>query len=99
MKSSLLTTVLAQINNRSGLKRIIANTGWLFADKFLALLAGLLVGAWIARYLGPKQYGQYNYALAFTALFAPFASLGLATIAVREFVRRPEDKPQILGTV
>jgi PST family polysaccharide transporter len=88
---------LSRINNRSAFK-IVVNTGWLFVDKFSSLVAGFLVGAWVARYLGPAQYGLYNYALAFEALFVPIAGLGLANIIVREIVRAPEDKNTILGT-
>ncbi len=98
MKFSSLTTVLTHINSHPGLQRIFNNTGWLFLDNLTALLAGFLVGAWMARYLGPAQYGFYSYALAFPALLAPIASLGLNSIVVREIVRNPIEKLSILGT-
>ncbi|HET60219.1 MAG TPA: flippase [Chloroflexi bacterium] len=94
----ILSTVLSRINERSALRKIIANTSWLLVDKFLSLVAGFLVGAWVARYLGPAQYGFLNYALAFESLFVPIAGLGLASIVVREIVRAPDDKNTILGT-
>lgn len=83
---------------RSGLQKIIANTGWLFADHLAATLAGFIVGAWVARYLGPSQYGTYNYALAVVALFTPLVALGLKDIVVRDIVRTPDEKNEILGT-
>jgi polysaccharide transporter, PST family len=98
VKHNPVATVLARINSRSGLRQMAANTGWLLTDKLLALSVGVLVSAWVARYLGPAQYGFYSYALAFTALFAPIAELGLANIAVRELVRDPYRKNEILGT-
>jgi PST family polysaccharide transporter len=69
-----------RINGRNNLQAILSNSGWLFTDKILRLGVGLFVGVWIARYLGPEQYGLWNFATAFTALFGAFASFwGWAT--------------------
>jgi len=80
------------------LQKIVANIGWLFWDNLLRIIINLFVGAWIARYLGPEQYGMLNYAMAFAALFAPIAQLGLDSIVVREIVKYPEKTNEILGS-
>ena len=59
---------------------------------------GLFVGVWIARYLGPGQFGQLNYATAFVSLFGLVAALGLNGIVVRDIVRNPDDACTTLGT-
>lgn len=59
---------------------------------------GLLIGVWVARYLGPEQFGLFNFALAFTGLFGAIATLGLQGIAVRDIVRDPENARLTLGT-
>lgn len=59
---------------------------------------GLLVGVWLARYLGPEQFGQLNYAIAFVGLFGVIAGLGLNGIVVRDIVREPEAADTTLGT-
>lgn len=59
---------------------------------------GLIVGVWIARYLGPEQFGAYNFAIAFIALFGTLASLGLDGIVVRDIVREPSKKHEILSS-
>ena len=59
---------------------------------------GLFVGVWIARYLGPEQFGQLSYAMAFVALFGAIATMGLPGILVRDLVREPEQAPELLGT-
>ena len=59
---------------------------------------GLLVGVWVARYLGPEQFGLFNYATAVVALFAAIATLGLNNIVVRGLVRYPEEANSTLGT-
>lgn len=87
-----------RLNERHSLQAILGNIGWLFADKILRMGVGLFVGVWIARYLGPEQYGLWNYAIAFTSLFAAFATLGLDGIVVRELVKNPERQNELLGS-
>lgn len=79
-------------------QRIASNLGWLFFDNLLRLGVGLFVGAWVARYLGPKLYGTYNYALAYYSIFSVVATLGLERIVVRDLVREPDRKEEILGS-
>lgn len=59
---------------------------------------GLLVGVWVARYLGPEQFGQINYASAFVGLFGVMAGLGLNSIVVRDIIREPENVNTTIGT-
>jgi PST family polysaccharide transporter len=80
------------------LQKVIKNTAWLFADKVLRMGMALVVGVWMARYLGVQKFGLYNYALSFAGLFGMFATLGLDTIVVRDIVRQPSNKDEILGT-
>ncbi|NDY42307.1 flippase [Dissulfurirhabdus thermomarina] len=87
-----------RIEHRPALLKIVDNIGWLFLDKFLRLGLGLLVGVWLARYLGPAQFGLLSFAQAFVGLFAAVATLGLQGIVVRDIVREPESAPLTLGT-
>jgi polysaccharide transporter, PST family len=81
-----------------GLRKIIGNLGWLMVDRIVRMGTGLFVGVWVARYLGPVQFGSLNFALAFVALFATVTTLGLDGIVVRELLHNPEDLHEILGT-
>ncbi|MFM6077488.1 MAG: flippase, partial [Dolichospermum sp.] len=58
---------LSFLKSSDKLREIIANTGWLFADRILRMGVGLFVGVWVARYLGVQQFGVFNYATAFVA--------------------------------
>ena len=78
--------------------KILENIGWLFFDKILRMGLGLLVGVWIARYLGPEQFGLLSFAIAFTWLFSAVSTLGLPEIVVRDLVREPDTKLETLGT-
>lgn len=83
---------------RANLQAIVHNSGWLLFDKLIRLMLGLLVGAWVARYLGPEQYGQLAYVLACLAFFQAVVTLGLDNIVVRDISLHPERTAQILGT-
>jgi polysaccharide transporter, PST family len=80
------------------LQAILANTGWLFLDRLVRKGLGLLVLVWVARYLGPVQFGSLNYALAFSALFAALGGLGLDGIVIRDLVRQPDSQGETLGS-
>ena len=90
--------VKRRIEGRPYLKKVLGNTIWLFADKVLRMGTGLVVGVWVARYLGPEQFGALNFASAFAGLFAAIATLGLEGIVVRDIVREPERKYEILSS-
>lgn len=96
--SALPIFLKKRIEGRHNLQKILGNTGWLFFDKILRMGVGLIVGVWVARYLGPEQFGAFNFAIAFVALFGAFASLGLDGIVVRDIVREPERKYEILSS-
>jgi PST family polysaccharide transporter len=76
----------------------MGNMGWLFVDRIVRMGMGLFVGVWVARYLGPDQFGSLNFALAFIALFGTATNLGLEGIVVRELLHNPEGRREILGT-
>jgi len=87
-----------KVEGRAYLQNVISNTGWQFADNFVRMGIGLVVGVWLARYLGPEKFGLYNYALAFVSLITPIATLGLEDIVARDIVRDPGSKGEILGS-
>ena len=62
----------------------------MLGEQVLRILAGLFVGIYVARFLGPEQFGVYSYAAAFVALFGAIARLGLDGIVVRDLVNNPE---------
>lgn len=89
---------LGQLTKESGFKKYFHNTSWLFAEKALRLLSGLVVGVIVARFLGPEQFGLLNYALSFVGIFLAISALGLDSILVREIVRDPSKSGVFLGT-
>ena len=95
--------ILPRLSGRSWkggpyLQNVVSNTGWLFAEKMVRMGVGLFVGVWVARFLGPEQFGYLSFALAFVSLFSAIAGLGLDGIVVRDLVCDPSGKDEILGT-
>jgi len=78
--------------------KLLKNISWLFFDKIIRILGGLFVGVWVARYLGPNDFGILNYAMAYTAFFILFVKLGLDKIIIREIVIKPKLTDYLLGT-
>ncbi len=62
------------------------------------MFMGLFVGIWVARYLGPEQFGLLSYAQSFVFLFTAIATLGLDSIVVRELVKDNSQRNVLLGT-
>lgn len=84
--------------DHQGFRRYFFNTSWMLGEQILRIFAGLFVGIYVARYLGPEQFGVFSYVTAFVALFAAVAKLGLDGIAVRDLVNQPERRDVYLGT-
>jgi len=87
-----------RIVNRPNLIKILDNIGWLFFDKILRMGVGLLVGVWVARYLGPEQFGLFNYIYTVSFFFSAVATFGMDSIVVRNLIREPQQKWAILGS-
>jgi PST family polysaccharide transporter len=100
LKKPVLGAFIARQLDKTGpgLRKIMGNMGWLMVDRVVRMGMGLFVGVWVARYLGPDQYGSLNFATAFIALFATVTSLGLDALVVREVLDNAQDAHEILGT-
>jgi O-antigen/teichoic acid export membrane protein len=89
--------MVRRLKGRETLQRSIDNGSWLFMDQLVRMAAGLLVGVWVARYLGPEQYGWLSYAIAVVGTITAFVSLGLNAVVVRELVRTPAAIAEWMG--
>lgn len=90
--------IRTKIEGRIVLQKTIGNTVWLFADKIVRMGVGFIVTVWVARYLGPEQFGILNYSIAFVTLFSVISNLGLDGIVIRNIVRDPSSLDENLGS-
>lgn len=88
---------LKKFSSNKQLVGILLNTTWLLVDKVIRMGAGMLVGVWVARYLGPENFGTLNYVIAFASFFGIISGFGLDAIVVRELVKEPDKESLILG--
>lgn len=89
---------LNTLKTNVGFMKYFKNTSWLLGEKILRLIVGLFVGIWVARYLGPEQFGLFSYTQSFVGLFAAIATLGLDGIVIRELVKDPTRRDELIGT-
>lgn len=89
---------LRELARRPGASTVAANLAWLLADKGIRLVLGILVGTWVARHLGPADYGLFSYTLAIASLLAVPAAFGLDGLVRRELVDSVHPAPRLLGT-
>ena len=82
-----------------GFRKYFANTSWLLGERILRMAVSLFVGIYVARYLGPERFGLLSYTLSFVLLFSSLASFGLDDILVRELVKQPKQRNDLLGSV
>jgi len=90
---------LKNIKENTGLMKYLKNTSWLFFEKILRMLIGLLISIWVARYLGPEKLGLLSYAQSFVGLFTAIATLGLNTLVVRELLKDNYEENELISTV
>jgi O-antigen/teichoic acid export membrane protein len=93
-----LISKVHQAFNHKGFRKYLFNTGWLLVPRVLRLVVGLFVAVYVARYLGPEQFGVLSFAMSFVALFGAFAGLGLKELVVRNAVQDPDSRDELLGT-
>ena len=65
----------AKVEGRDYLQNVVNNTGWQLADNIVRMGIGLVVGVWVARYLGPVEFGLFSFVLAFVGLFNDSSTL------------------------
>lgn len=87
-----------RIEGRQVLKEVLGNTGWMMGDQITRQIVGLLVGVWLARYLGPQLFGEYSYAFAVVMIVSPIALLALDDISIRRMAQDPSCRDAVLGT-
>ena len=60
---------------------------------------GIVVTIAMGRYLGPNNFGVFNYVIAYVGLFSTITYLGLNEIIITEIVKFPQSIYKVKGTV
>ena len=94
----MLKGLLAKFHSDSTIGKVIRNVFWAVTGKIITLFSTLIVGIFVARYLGPEQYGLMNYVISIVALFGVLSVFGTSEIIIRELSKSELPKEVILGT-
>jgi O-antigen/teichoic acid export membrane protein len=90
--------LMGLIRSNEVVNKTLKNSGWLVGERIFTMVLGIFVIAVVARYFGPENFGQFNYAMAFVALFTALSTLGLETLTVKSIVDKDYDEGTILCT-
>lgn len=80
------------LENKTLKQTVFKNTFWITVSSGICKAIRAVLVIYIARALGPENYGQFSFALAFVSLFVSFFDMGLSTIITREFSFKEEKK-------
>ena len=61
------------------------------------MVFGVFIGAWVARYLGPYDYGTLTYYITYIAIFGCIVNLGLDGIVVRDCAADPDHSIDVIN--
>lgn len=79
-------------------QQVANNTVWIIIDRMIRIALGMITGVWVARYLGPVDFGKLTYVNSFIILFTPITNFSIDSLIVRDLARFPERKSEILGS-
>ncbi|AKB27590.1 Membrane protein involved in the export of O-antigen, teichoic acid lipoteichoic acids [Methanosarcina siciliae T4/M] len=79
------------------IKYLARNSGFLFLNGITTNILSLFAMLYIARYLGPGDYGIYSFAFAFIYFFSFIPDMGVHQILVREAAKDPEKAGKLIG--
>ncbi len=77
---------------------VLNAASWYLLEKLARLVGTFLIGAWVARYLGPENYGALAYALALVTTLGFLGSWGVESLVVRDLVHDKLDQRRIIAT-
>jgi len=71
---------------------------WLLVDNFVKIVVGVLVTAYVIRYLGPENYGVLAFCILIMGFLHPIITLGTDAILFRDLIKsaKGQDKIQLL---
>jgi O-antigen/teichoic acid export membrane protein len=81
-----------------GFQKHSKNMSWMFFARIGSMAITFFATAYIARNLGPTNYGELSYAISFVSLFSFIAYLGIDQILHRDLIKYPEQKNELLGS-
>lgn len=83
---------------RSKFLKYFKNSSWMLSEYLLRVISAIFITIYIARYIGPENFGVLSYSLAVVSVFMALSRLGMDSILVRELSKNKKQSIAILGT-
>ena len=79
-------------------KKFKINLSWLVFDKFFRASLNVLLSIFLARSLGPSNFGLLSYLLALIFLFTAFSSLGMNPILTNKIIKNKNNHDVLINS-
>lgn len=89
----------SQFNRLGRFQKYFYNSLWIMSERVIGMALTFVATVFVARALGPSEFGSLAYALSLTSIFGIAGHLGLSGLVVREIVKHEDHRGEILGTV
>lgn len=83
--------------SEAGFQKYFRNTGWMFGARVFTLLINLFVSVYIARQLGPEQYGTFSFIISFVSI-AGFTIFAIDSLLMKKLHENEEEINELLGS-
>ncbi len=74
------------------------NSAWMLLGYLFRVGSAFISSIFVARFLGPEQFGEMNYVFSFVILFSMLTGTCFDQFLRREFVNKPERTGEFMGT-
>lgn len=78
------------------LKKYIYNSSWLLIENIVRIFSSILIGIWVARHLGPENFGVLSYSVSIISILSILSSLGMDNILIKKIVSNPSKKDEYI---
>lgn len=95
MKNAVLER-FNDLKQRESFRKILKSFQYLSSERLIKLVVGIIVHAWLARFLGPEKFGRLSYITNFTSIFLPFVIFGLDDVLTKHFLQKKYDPRDVV---
>lgn len=78
--------------------RYLKSAFWLTASKMVSMIVSLLATFYIARTLGPQNFGEISYVISIIGVLGFLGAIANGNVIYRDIVKYPERRDLLLGT-
>lgn len=78
--------------------RYFRSIAWVASTKVLGITVSFIATLYIARTLGPQNFGEISYALSIIGILGFLAAFASGNVVYRDLIRSSEREPILLGT-